>query len=127
MNIAEQSMPIPDHITVPSDLSMLDEWDSAAVAGIIRAKSANGETPAFLFLGRKEALFLKNHLASSFGDDAVTNVNGTYYMGLRVVTIDCGTFLTTGGRKTIRTLQDPIARRPAWRDSETKDLWRFRL
>lgn len=127
MNIAEHNIPVPDHISVPSELSMMDSWDSAAVSGLIRSKSDHGETPAFLFLGKKEAALLKEHLAQSFGEDSVTTVNGTYYMGLDVVTIDCDSFLATGGRKAVRTLQDPIARRPAWRDQDTDTLWRFRL
>ena len=48
-------------------------------------------------------------------------------MGLEVVEIGCERFLFAGGRKTVRTLQDPISRRPAWRDRETDALWQFRI
>jgi hypothetical protein len=27
----------------------------------------------------------------------------------------------------VRTLQDPIARRPAWRDRETEAMWQLRI
>ncbi|MBC7979822.1 MAG: hypothetical protein H7Y36_04600, partial [Armatimonadetes bacterium] len=84
-------------------------------------------TPAFLFLGRKEAHLLQLHLAEVFGAESVTTLNDTYYMGLDVVVIDCESFLFAGGRKAIRILQDPISRRPAWRDRETEGLWQFRL
>ena len=70
---------------------------------------------------------LKEHLAKCFGDESVTPINGTYYKGLDVVTIDCESFRTTDERKSTRTLQDPISRRPSWRDRETSTLWQFRI
>ena len=57
----------------------------------------------------------------------MVTLHGTYYMGLDVVTIDCESFLTTGGRKAIRTLQDPMSCRPAWRDREVEALWQLRI
>lgn len=119
--------PYPDLSSVPSELSFEDTWDGEAVSALIRSKSANGETPAFLFLGRTEASLLKQHLAGIFGEESVTTLHGTYYMGLDVVPVDCEKFLSTGGRKAIRTLQDPIARRPAWRDKDVEMLWQFRI
>lgn len=127
MNINPNHLPYPDDITVPSELSFEEVWDGEAVSELIRSKCDHGETPAFLFLGRKEAQLLKEHLAEIFGEDSVVTLNGTYYKGLDVVTIDCETFLATGGRKAIRTLQDPMSRRPAWRDRETEALWQFRI
>jgi hypothetical protein len=127
MNITNHDLPYADLISVPSELSFRDVWDGEAVSELIRSKSANGETPAFLFLGRREAEMLREHLAEIFGEDSVVTLNGTYYKGLDVVTIDCASFLATGGRKAIRTLQDPIARRPVWRDRETETLWQFRI
>lgn len=127
MNITEQNETYPDISTVPSELSLEDVWDGEAVSELIRSKCEDGNTPAFLFLGRKEAALLKEHLAECFGEESVVTLHGTYYMGLDVITIDCETFLTTGGRKAIRTLQDPMSRRPAWRDRDTDTLWQFRL
>jgi hypothetical protein len=127
MNIKEYHAPYPDISTVPSELSFEDAWDGEAVSDLIRSKCDHGETPAFLFLGRKEALLLKEHLAETWGEESVVTLHGTYYMGLDIVTIDCESFLTTGGRKAIRTLQDPMARRPAWRDREVEALWQFRI
>jgi hypothetical protein len=127
MNIIRHDRPYADLVSVPSELSFLDCWDGEAVSDLIRSKSADGETPAFLFLGRREAAMLREHLAEIFGEESVVTVNHTYYKGLNVVTIDCESFLATAGSKTIRTLQDPIARRPAWRDEELEALWRFRL
>ena len=127
MNIKHYHTPLPDVAMVTPDLTMSDTWDGVAVSELIRSKSDHGETPAFLFLGRKEALLLTQHLAGVFGAESVTTLNDTYYMGLDVVVIDCDSFLFAGGRKTARTLQDPIARRPAWRDRESEGLWQFRL
>ena len=127
MNINEHPMPYPDISSVPSELSFMDTWDGEAVSELIRSKCDHGETPAFLFLGRKEAALLKGHLAEAFGEDAVSTLHGTYYMGLDVVTIDCESFLKTGGRKVVRTLQDPMSRRPPWRDRESETLWQFRI
>ena len=127
MNITNHTLPYPDHISVPSELSFEGNWDGEAVSELIRSKCAHGETPAFLFLGRKETELLREHLAEIFGEESVATLNGTYYKGLDVVTIDCESFLATGGRKAIRTLQDPLARRPAWRDRDTEALWQFRI
>lgn len=126
MNITNH-VTYPDLSSVPSELSFEDVWDGEAVSDLIRSKCDNGATPAFLFLGRKEAALLKEHLAKSFGAESVVTLHGTYYMGLDIVTIDCASFLSTGGRKAIRTLQDPMSRRPAWRDRETEALWHFRI
>jgi len=106
---------------------MTDTWDSAAVSALIRSKSDHGETPAFLFLGKKETLLLQQHLGETFGPESVVTLHDTYYMGLDVVAIDCDSFVFTGGRKSIRTLQDPMSRRPQWRDRDTEALWQFRI
>ncbi len=127
MDTKQHNGHLPDVATVTPELTMNDTWDTAAVSGLIRSKSGLGETPAFLFLGRKEALLLQNHLASSFGTESVTTLHDTYYMGLEVVAIDCDSFVFAAGRKVIRTLQDPISRRPQWRDRETEGLWQFRI
>jgi hypothetical protein len=127
MNIKYHNAPLPDVATVTPELAMTDSWDADAVSNLVRSKSDHGETPAFLFLGRKEALLLQDHLAGVFGAESVTTLNDTYYMGLDVVVIDCDSFVFAGGRKMIRTLQDPIARRPQWRDRETEGLWQFRI
>lgn len=120
-------MTYPDISIVPSELSFLDSWDGAAVSKLIRSRSNHGESPAFLFLGRNESALLKGHLAEAFGEESVVTLHETYYMGLKVIPVDCVSFLRTGGRKTIRTLQDPMSRRPAWRDRETDALWQFRI
>ena len=127
MNIQENYALYPDVSRVPSELSLVGGWDSTAVAALIRAKSDHGQTPAFLFLGKTEAALLKKHLTEAWGPEAVVTLKHCYYMGLEVVTIDCESFLSTGGRKVIQTLQDPISRRAAWREGDADILWQFRM
>ena len=127
MNIKENYTLYPDVITVPSELTLQGGWDGAAVSELIRSKCDHGQTPAFLFLGRNEAGLLKEHLTEAWGAESVVTLKRSYYMGLEVVTIDCESFLSAGGRKAIRTLQDPISRRPAWRDRDADTLWQFRM
>ena len=113
--------------SVPSELILGDLWDAEAVAGLIRSKSDCGYGPSFLFLGRKETSLLRAHLAEAFGEESVSTLHDTYYQGLEVVSIDCDSFLATAGCKAHRTWQNPIARRPAWRDEATEALWQFRI
>ncbi len=127
MNTTLHKTPLPDVATVPTELTMGDKWNTRAVSELIRSKSANGESPSFLFLGAKEANLLRSHLAAAFGAESVSTLHDTYYMGLEVIVIDCESFVFTGGRKTIRTLQDPMSRRPEWRDRDTEALWQLRL
>ncbi len=117
----------PDHESIPSELSFDESWDSEAVRTLIQSKCGHGVTPAYLLLGKKEAGLLKSHLAQVFGEDAVTTLKGTHYMGLAVVEMNCESFVATNGHKTSRTLQDPLSRRPAWRDRDSGGLWYFRM
>ncbi len=110
-----------------SELIFEDSWDSIAISSLIRSKCSHDEMPAFLFLGRWEASLLQHYLADSFGDDNVPNVHECYYMGLKVVELEMDSFLYVGGRKITRLLQDPIARRPAWRNSDSDALWQLRI
>jgi hypothetical protein len=118
---------LPDESIVAPELVFNDEWDGSAVSELIRSKCSFGETPAFLFLGQKEAALLREHLGQVFGSEAVSTLRDTYYMGLEVVEIECERFLFAGGRKLVRTLQDPTSRRPDWRDRSTETLWQLRI
>jgi hypothetical protein len=124
---AKHSFNFPDSFSVKSELTFESDWDSHAVSSLIRSKCSFGEMPSFLFLGRKEAKLLQQHLAAAFGADNVPTVHESYYMGLKVVELDVDSFVRAAGRKTTRVLQDPIARRPAWKDRDTESLWQFRL
>lgn len=128
MQTKKRKVPIPDVTEVATELTMSETWEAQEVATLIRSRSDDCEMPAFLFLGRKEVLLLQDHLAEVFGPESVTTLNDTYYLGLKVVAVDCDSYLRVGGRKNIgKALQDPISRRPAWRDRETDAKWQFRL
>ncbi|MCW1915194.1 hypothetical protein OJ996_16525 [Luteolibacter sp. GHJ8] len=123
----QHDITFPDSATLTAELELDGTWNTAAVSELIRSKCEFGETPAFLFLGKKEASLLREHLARAFGAESVTTLRDTYYMGLEVVEIEVESFVYTGGRKAVRTLQDPIARRPAWRDRDTEAMWQLRI
>ncbi len=127
MNTSHESAPFPDSVSLAPELVFGNYWSPEAVSELIRSKCAFGQTPAFLYLGRSEAAMLRDHLAEVFGTDAVSTLRDTYYMGLEVVEIECENFFFAGGRKAVRTLQDPLARRPAGRDRMTEALWQFRI
>ncbi|WP_193214067.1 hypothetical protein [Luteolibacter marinus] len=126
MNTQNENM-VPDTTSVVPELQMRDTWDARAVSELIRSKCRFGETPSFLFVGRKEAALLREHLAGAFGAESVATLHQTYYMGLEVVEIAVESFVFTAGRKVSRTLQDPISRRPAWRDAEADSMWHLRI
>lgn len=123
-NLPGERLFYPDIISVPSDYFMETGWDFRAVSELIRSKSIDDRTPAFLFLGMREAAMLKEHLAEVFGEESVVTLNGTYYMGLNVKTIRCESFFAIGGSKTNRErcLSHPLA----GRDGTTDSYWQFR-
>ena len=127
MNNTTPPTPLPDQTPVNSEVDLGDTWNSAAIADLIRSKSAPGETPAFLFLGKRETELLRGHLAQAFGPENVVTLKDTYYQGLEVIPLECETFVFAGGRKVARTLQDPISRRAPWQDRETSALWQLRI
>ncbi|GAA5484793.1 hypothetical protein [Haloferula sargassicola] len=122
-----ESTHAPDARPIEPELVLGDAWDPSAVADLIRSKSSHDESPCFLFLGKTEADLLRSHLGAIFGEENVPCLKDTYYMGLEVIEIACESFLLAGGRKTARTLQDPMSRRPAWRDADSDSLWHLRL
>lgn len=119
--------PIPDGTSIAPELNFENFWDASAIAELIRSKTAFGETPAFLFLGKKEAGLLRDHLAQVFGIESVTTLKDTYYMGLEVVEIECERFLFAGGRKAARMPHDANSRKSAWRNPGKESLWRFHI
>ena len=78
MSTRPESMPYPDSTSLVSELQFGDRWDVEAVSALIRSKCGHGETPAFLYVGRKEAGLLRAHLAEVFGTDAVSTLRDNY-------------------------------------------------
>ena len=109
------------------DLAMGDCWDTLALATLVRNRSSYDVCPAFLILGRHEAELLRNHLGRAFGEESVATMRSLYYMGMEVVEIERERYLRVAGTKVVRTLQDPIARRHAWRDRDADSGWRLRI
>jgi len=87
----------------PSHPKPVVTWDSLAIARLIRENSTAENSPAFLYLGRIETKLLRDHLAQAFGAASVMTLNETYYMGLKVITVDAMSYLQTGGSKIIRS------------------------
>ena len=100
MNHTSSPTRIPDTFSLASEAALSDTWESGVLAEIIRRKSAAGEAPTSLLLGRREAALLRSHWAAAFGEDSVVTLKGSYYMGLEVVEIDCPEFFHTCGHKT---------------------------
>lgn len=96
-----------------TDLPQLPKknWDSRVVTRMIRENSTYEISPAFLYLGRIETELLRDHLAQAFGAASVSTLNETYYMGLKVVSVDADSYILTGGKKMIRSsyLPSPLA------------------
>jgi hypothetical protein len=111
MNNTTNKHVFPDLFSRPSAHRFAATWDTVAVARIIRENSAPGKSPAFLYLGSEEAGLLRNHLAQAFGEESVTTLHETYYMGLKVVVVDAERYIETGGSKESRTIQAPGFRR----------------
>jgi hypothetical protein len=78
-------------------------WDTLAVARLIRENSTGETSPAFIYLGRIETSLLRDHLAQAFGAASVMTLHETYYMGLKVVSVNLDSYLQTGGSKIIRS------------------------
>ena len=92
----------PELFSRPTAHQFGSNWDSIAVARIINDNSDVARTPAFLFLGRKEAELLRANLGEAWGEKSVTSFHQIYYMGLNVVTVDVDSYISTGGSKGIR-------------------------
>lgn len=110
MKTTSNSQGYPDLDSKPTEHIFGAHWDTIAVARIIRANSESGKSPAFLYLGGKEAELLREHLASAFGEDCVATLHDTYYMGLKVVIVDAQQYICTGGCKKSLTVQAPDLR-----------------
>lgn len=97
----------PDLYSRPTAFKMTETWDTFSIAKLIRDRSEIGRTPAFLYLGRTESELLRQHLAAAFGEESVTTLHESYYMGLKIITVDQEAYISTGGQKQTRILQAP--------------------
>jgi hypothetical protein len=101
----------PNLFSRPTAHNFSGTWDSLAVARLIAQNSGAGRCPAFLYLGRTETELLRGHLGEAYGEDAVSTLHETYYMGLKVVSVDAEQYISTGGSKATRTVRTAGLRR----------------
>ena len=127
MNHTSSATHIPDTFSLASEAVLSDTWNTSVLAEILRRKSASGEAPTFLLLGRRDAARLRSHLAAAFGEDSVVTLKGSYYMGLEVVEIDFPEFFHTGGRKATPRLSGQQAHSQSGRDRNSGSIWSLRL
>ena len=118
---------VPDTYSLTSEAVLTDTWQSGVLAEIVRRKSASGEAPTFLLLGRREAALLRSHLAAAFGEDSVVTLKGSYYMGLEVVEIDFPEFFHTGGHKATPRASGLQAHGQSGSDRRSGSIWSLRL
>ena len=118
---------IPDTFSLASEAILAETWDSSVLAEILRGKARSGETPTSLLLGRKEAALLRSHLASAFGEESVSTLKGTYYMGLEVVEIDFPEFFHTGGYKPTPRPSGLAGGGHSRPSMDCESIWRLRL
>jgi|AntRauTorckE6833_2_1112554.scaffolds.fasta_scaffold19609_2 hypothetical protein len=83
----------------PSANCFGNTWESMAIRRLILQNSFSGRRPAFLFLGRVETELLREHLGDAFGAASVITLHDTYYMGLKVMTVDEEQYVAVGGSK----------------------------
>ncbi len=100
----------PDLFSRPTSHKFNGTWDTLAVARMIQSNSEAGKCPAFLFVGREETELLRQHLAKAFGEESVTTLHDSYYMGLKIVPVDAEAYISTGGSKLSQTVQAPVYR-----------------
>lgn len=118
--------PIAEKDKASSELEFKTSWDAPALRKLITKKSAVERIPAFLFLGRHEAMLLRVYLNADFGPSTVRSLKNVYYMGLEVIEVDTDRFLRTAGSKRVKSFQDSLGRRPKWKELQYASSWQFR-
>lgn len=115
--------PLPTQPTIPPELVKDGFWNTKEIRHLIDQKTRLGHRPAFLFLGKKEAQLLREHLGAAFGPESVQSLKNLYYMGLEVVELDTESFFRTAGMKRIQEFRDRIGRTPKWKDIALGSVW----
>jgi hypothetical protein len=97
-------------------MPMTDPWVSSSVRRLLERKTAARHKPAFLFLGRREADLLRDHLGAAFRPDSVQTLRNLHDMGLEVIELDTWSFLRTVGNKRVEIFRAWRGRFPTWND-----------
>ncbi len=98
------STPDPQ-LNLPQDVRFGDRWDTSALRKVVDARCHAGRKPSHLFLGKKEAELLRNHLGEAFGEAAVETFNDLYYMGMLVVELNTASCVRVAGEKFMDKLE----------------------
>lgn len=86
---------VPHH-----ELVLGDHWDAFLIRDLVEVKSRVGDRPAYLLLGRHETELLRTHLAKSFGQESVSTLRDTYYLGMEVIVLhQCDSYFAMVGHK----------------------------
>ena len=120
--------PTPDSTgSSASELHLARFWNADAVRELIESKTSVGRKPAFLFLGKREADFLRDPLGANFGPESVRSLRNLYYMGLEVIELETPSYLRTAGMKRILGFRKNKGRSPLWKDLSNARFWRLIL
>ncbi len=116
-----------NYAVLPKDVVLGESWDTHALRTVIDDRCLEGRKPTHLFLGRKEANLLRQHLGTAFGEENASNLDHIWYMGLRVVELQCGSVFRVAGNRFVTALgtePESLARLSA---EEIASAWRFDL
>lgn len=108
---------------VPSEIFLHRQWDATRVRDLIAKKSGLGRQPAFLFLGKKEAALLREHLGEAFGAESVASLKDLYYLNMEIIELETPTFFRTAGLKRMGNFLRRQGRAPRWKDIEHGSFW----
>ncbi|MEM9480827.1 MAG: hypothetical protein AAGA58_14320 [Verrucomicrobiota bacterium] len=103
---------------LPRDLVLDDKWDTSQLRRLVDARCASGRKPTHLFLGRKEAKLLRDHLSQAFGEEEVSKLDHLWYMGLRVFELDIDTFARVAGDKFMKQIDDDPEKLKRWKAAD---------
>ena len=109
----------------PTEITLDECWDSAAIAGLVRRNTFRGHMPAFLMLGKRETTMLRNHLAKAFGGDEIAKLTELHYAGLKVVETRLDSLVKVAGEKMSPDLERAARRQPSIQALADACRWRF--
>jgi hypothetical protein len=109
----------------PTETHLGDTWDTEAVVRLIRSNSTRGYMPSILMLGKKEAAFLRDHLAKAFGAEEVSRLAELYYAGLKVVETQVDSLVKVAGERMLPEFERAARLLPVWKDESERSRWQY--
>jgi|GEM_PF-1845849 len=95
-------------------------WDSSEIRELIDTRSENERIPSHLFLGKREAQLLRQHLRQAFPEQGEFDLQGFRFLGLEIVLHESDSLLRLAGDLYMGHLartgkhRDPIEDSPSW-------------